>query len=119
LAARHRLTGIRCNPAGPAGALVAECERRHIELAPVAVRELAQACGAAYDAVMEHRWRHIDQPELNAAAVAATKRPIGDAWIFDRRLAVDISPLVACTIAAHGGVEATEPNVRWLGEENR
>lgn len=115
LQARHRLTVIRCNPAGPAGALVAECERRHIELQPVAGRELAQACGAAYDGVVEHRWRHIDQPELNAAAVAATKRPAGGAWIFDRRLAVDISPLVAVAIAAYGGVDATEPNVRWLG----
>jgi hypothetical protein len=40
------------------------------------------------------------QPELSAALAGATKRSLGDAWAWSRRnSAVDISPLVAATLA--------------------
>lgn len=107
LAERHRPAAIRCNPAGPAGSLIDEAAQHGVEITSVNARELAQACGAAYDEVTERKgWRHLDQPDLNAAVVGATKRPVGDAWVFDRRSAVDISPLLAVAVAAHPPAEA-------------
>jgi hypothetical protein len=113
LRARHRPSAICCNPAGPAGALSAACARAGIELGPVSGRELAQACGAAYDDVTEGRWRHIDQPDLNAAVTGAMKRSVGDVWIFDRRTAVDISPLLAVAIAAFAAHPPTDEFVAF------
>jgi hypothetical protein len=44
--------------------------------------------------------RHIPHPALSAALAGAGKRPLGDAWAWDRRgTSVDISPLVAATLA--------------------
>lgn len=42
--------------------------------------------------------RHRSQPLLNLAAATATTRPVGDAWLWDRkRSATDASPLIAVT----------------------
>lgn len=108
----HQPASIICNPAGPAGGLVPACQRLGLEiglpeitngktkLRPLGGRDYAQACAAAFDAVTEHQWRHIDQPELTTAASGAVKRTTGDAWVFDRQAGIDISPLAAVTIAA-------------------
>ena len=70
-------------------------------------REMAQACGQFYDAVMAgevaHHVGHGDHVRLNEAVDAARKRSVGDAWAWHRRDAsVDISPLVAATLAFYG-----------------
>lgn len=116
----HHPTAIVCNPAGPAGALLPECQRLGLKvgvvdlsadkpstgkpapakLRPVSARDYVQACGAAYDAIVAHQWRHADQPELNTAVTGAAKRDSGDAFVFDRRAGVDISPFLAVTLAA-------------------
>jgi hypothetical protein len=42
--------------------------------------------------------RHRDQPVLNLAAATAATRPVGDAWLWDRRKSpTDASPLIAVT----------------------
>jgi hypothetical protein len=66
--------------------------------------EMARACGALYDAVMDTKsLRHLGQPDLDAALAGARKRDLGDAWAWHRKdSTVDISPLVAVTLAAHG-----------------
>jgi hypothetical protein len=108
---RHRPAAVICNPAGPAGGLLPECERKGLVVGvpdpaktgkfhAVTGRDYAQACAGAYDAVSEHRWCHLDQPVLNMAVAAAGKRPVGDAWVFDRDTAVDVSPLLAAALAA-------------------
>lgn len=108
---RHRPAAIICNPAGPAGGLLAECERKGLQVGvpdpakpgrfrSVTTRDYIQACAGAFDAVVDHRWRHLDQPALNMAVAAAAKRPVGDSWVFDRDGKTDISPLLAVALAA-------------------
>lgn len=108
---RHRPAAIICNPSGPAGGLLPECERRGLAVGvpdpakpgtvkAVTGRDYTQACAGAYDAITEHRWRHLDQAALNMAVGGAVKRPVGDAWVFDRDAATDISPLLAVALAA-------------------
>jgi phage terminase large subunit-like protein len=103
---------IALDPAGPAGALIPALERENIRVTPesrkhtqlelVGARALAQACGAWYDAVINSQVRHADQPHLNIALQGAARRPLGDAWAWTRKdSAVDISPLVAITLAHH------------------
>lgn len=89
--------------AGPAGSLIAPLEQRGIEVVTPSAREMAQACGQFYTAVTEQQLRHLDQAPLTAALAGARKRPLGDAWAWSRLGAsVDITPLVAATLAAWG-----------------
>lgn len=62
--------------------------------------EVAAACGQLLDAVTQGGFAHIGQAQLTAAALGAKTRPVGEAAAFGRRVsAVDISPLVAVTLA--------------------
>jgi len=83
-----------------AGALSAEFAELGVVTVPFTSREIAQACGAFHDAVTEGRVRYPRQRALDDAVQAATVRPLGEAWAWDRRSSDgDISPLVACTFA--------------------
>ncbi|MFI6819256.1 hypothetical protein ACIBG7_43195 [Nonomuraea sp. NPDC050328] len=99
------------DPGGPAGSLIPELEAAGIEVTRPTAREHAQACGAFYDAIVRppdaEEWvptlRHRGQGPLTAAVAGAEKRVLGDAWAWSRRsLSVDISPLVAATLARWG-----------------
>lgn len=84
----------------------------------LAAREMAAACGALYDAVMERRVRFRRQSSLEDAVACASRRPLGDAWAWGRRESGgDISPLVAVTLALHGASVPVqhEPLVIVLG----
>lgn len=70
------------------------------EVVTVSAQEHARACGLLFDTVEERGLRHLGTAELESAIKGATKRPLGDAWAWSRKnSAVDISPLVACTLA--------------------
>lgn len=99
---------VALDPGGPAGSLMADFDEAGIELAKPRTRDAAGACGAIYDAVVRppdaEDWsptlRHIPHPGLLAALAGASRRPLGDAWAWNRRGAsVDICPLVAVTLA--------------------
>lgn len=116
----HHPAAIICNPSGPAGGLLPACERAGLavrkaaspdgDIVLVTGRDYTQACEAAYDEITEHRWRHLDQPELNTAVTGAVKREVGDAFVFDRDAGLDISPFLAVLLAAS--------NVGKPGEED-
>jgi phage terminase large subunit-like protein len=101
---RHKPSAWLLDPASAAGAWIPALQERGIEPVLVTGREMAQACGALYEDVVENSaFRHLDQPQLNAALSGARKRPVGDAWAWHRRdSGIDISPLVASTLAWHG-----------------
>jgi Phage terminase-like protein, large subunit len=109
LIAKWKPCAVALDPGGPAGSLVADFEAAGIELTTTKARDVAAACGALYDAVVRppdapEGWapsvRHIPHPALSGALSGAGKRPLGDAWAWDRRgVSVDISPLVAVTLA--------------------
>jgi hypothetical protein len=63
-------------------------------------KEQAQACGRFFDVVQQKGLRHLGTAELMTAIKGAATRPLGDAWAWSRKASsVDISPLVACTMA--------------------
>ena len=69
----------------------------------VRARETAAACGQFYDAVVAQELTHFDDAPLASALAGAQKRSLGDAWAWARRIpSVDISPLVAATLAKWG-----------------
>jgi hypothetical protein len=119
---RHESLGVVCDPYGPAGSLLTELEELGIEVREVTAREHTNACGALFDLVGQslqaldgeefepaQTLRHLGQPELSAAIKAATKRPLGDSWAWSRKGSVDISPLVAVTLALWGAATLDPP----------
>lgn len=93
---------IALDGAGPAGVLLADLEAAGIEVTQPTAREFGQACGGILVAFRDTAISHLDQEPLRLAIAGARKRPLGDAWAWARRdTAVDISPLVAVTLAAH------------------
>lgn len=97
---KHKPAAIVANFSGPTGGLKKDCTLAKLEVTDINGTELAQACQAALDDITEHRWRHIDQASLTAAATGAGKRNVGDVWVFDRRGVLDISALTAVVLAS-------------------
>lgn len=71
----------------------------------VSTAEYGQACQAMYDEATQDGLRHVGDGVLTDAVAAAQRRPMGDAWAWDRRdPAVDISPLVSASLALYGHI---------------
>lgn len=97
---------------GPAGSLLMDLSKAGIaepddperpaygDLIVPSSTEVGAACGQIVDAVNRGELLHRDQTPLNAAVNGAKTRPLGDAWGWGRKAStVDISPLVAATLA--------------------
>jgi hypothetical protein len=96
---------------GPAASLFVEADKEGLDLTKVNGTDYAAACGAFYDAVADAQVRHDGAPELTRAVRGAGRRPLGDAWAWSRKNSdVDITPLVACTLALWG-VAAPVPHL--------
>jgi hypothetical protein len=100
---KHGSDGVICDGRGPAASLIPELKAAGVQVRSSTSAEHAQACGVLFDAVDQGGLRHLGTPELTAAVKGAVKRPLGDAWAWSRKSSsVDISPLVACTLALWG-----------------
>ncbi|HMF62042.1 MAG TPA: hypothetical protein VK595_16800 [Vicinamibacterales bacterium] len=99
----HRPSAVLVDERSPAAALIIQVEGVGVDLERVNGGEYAGACGAFFDSVMQATLRHGGEPELTAAVRGAARRPLGDAWAWSRKnSSVDISPLVAVTLALWG-----------------
>jgi hypothetical protein len=84
-----------------AASTVAELARVRVTVDPVGAGDHARACGTFVDLLGAGRLAHRSQAVLDDAVHGAARRPLGDAWLWSRaRSSVDISPLVAVTLAS-------------------
>jgi hypothetical protein len=101
LSEKHSPFAIVCDGASPAAALIDELMEKDIEVEAKNANDQARACGVFYDLVDQEGLRHLGTAELVAALRGAKQRPLGDAWAWSRKNSkVDITPLVAVTLAA-------------------
>lgn len=92
--------GVAVDPGSAAGALIPDLEALGVPVLTMSGRQHAQACGALVDRVPTGEVFHLGQPELDDAVADAKARPLGDAWLWDRRRSdSQIHPLVAVTLA--------------------
>lgn len=106
---RHPDAPIACDPSTPAGSLLKDIEALDVDVTTFTPREVAQACGDLFDAIVEElaegeapRFVHIGQAPLDDAIAGAHKRDTGAGglWLWDARSSlVDTSPLEAVTLA--------------------
>lgn len=99
LAARHN-SPVALEVRGPAGSLLAQLEAAGVKVVPAGSPDLVVASAQFFDAVVESQLRVRREPVLDAAAAAATRRSVGDAWAWGRRSTQeDVSPLIAASLA--------------------
>lgn len=97
---KWRPAAIVVDPSGPAGSFIEPLETAGVRLIKPTMRDVATATGQFIDAVRQKRLQHIGGVPLTAAVAGAQRQPLGDAWRWARRgPSVDISPLVAVTLA--------------------
>lgn len=95
--------------AGPAASVLPDLEAAGVRVETTGPKAYAGACARFYDAVVNRRVRHTDQVDMTAAVAGAATRKLGDAWAWSRSSsAVDISPLVAATLALWGATTLEE-----------
>lgn len=100
---KYNPQAVLCDPAGPGGSLLPALEDLGVDVTLVQATEHARACGRWFDLVTEGNLVHRGQRELLASLDGAVKRSLGDAWLWSRKSSsVDISPLVAVTLALWG-----------------
>ena len=111
---RYEPVAVVVDGAGPGSSLVPDLEAAGVRVEVTSHRQMAAACGRFYDAVVNRKVGHTGQVDLDAAVAGAATRKLGDAWAWSRSTsAVDISPLVAATLALWGATtlerEVAEP----------
>lgn len=96
--------------AGHVSFVAQQFQAANIEPSLIGAREMTAACASLVDTLKRRHVFHIDQAELNSAVAGASKRGLGDAWAWSRKSSsVDISPLVAVTLAAWGAQQLQAP----------
>lgn len=100
--ARQNVRAVVIDAAGPAASLIDPLTERGVLVTTTNAQQMAQACGTFYDGIVAGDLFHIDQPQLTTALFAARKRSLVDAWAWHRKADIDISPLVAVTLALYG-----------------
>jgi len=99
---------VRIEQRGPAASLISQLSEAGVDVVEVSTADHARATGQFIDAVHSESLRHIGQLSLRSAIAGATLRATGDAELWSRRSSkVDITPLVAATLALGGVPEPT------------
>lgn len=100
IARAHRAT-VAIDPAGHAGFLIPALEAAGVPFLKVNGQSMGQAVGSLFVAVNERKVTIRKNAELDVVVNGARRVARGDVWVWDRRPggAVDVSPLVAVTLA--------------------
>jgi hypothetical protein len=106
------LQGVVVDQGGPAADLIPKLEGvAGLPVIKADTADVCDACAGIWKRVQERAFRHAAYPELNDAAAAAVRRPVGDRWAWGRKQSEDdISALEGATLAAwlvddEGGVQ--------------
>jgi hypothetical protein len=101
----HSPDGIVCDALGPGKGLVQTLDIAGIDIQTFDSGKHAEACGRFADVVAEGSLRQLGSLDLLNALRGAKTRPLSDRWAWSRKSSsVDISPLVAATLALYAAM---------------
>jgi hypothetical protein len=104
---RHNPSSFICDGGSPAGSFVDDLRAKGVMVQTRSGHEYADDCGEFFDLVDQENMRHLGQQSLRKAVKGAAQRPLGEAWAWGRKKSnMDITPLVACTLAVGGAKRA-------------
>jgi len=109
---RSRFAGVVVQARGaPASGLIEGLAAVGVPVVELGGPDLTKAYGDFYDLLVQQRVAHRPSPALDEAAQVAQARPLGDAWVMDRKKN-DCSAVIAVVQAAWGARRPVEPVVR-------
>lgn len=115
LVEKHNPAAVVCDTVGPSGVLADSLSLRGIKLYPMTAKTVALAAQSFLDGLETGVVKHRRHAALDAAADAAAKRPLGDAWTWSRRRAsASIAALVAAGFASWADTHRPAEPVRPL-----
>lgn len=101
---------VAIDPHSQAATLIHPLEEAKLRrLVKPSTSDVVVAHGLFLDELGGGRLRHVPHPRLDDAARAGTQRRLGGAQTWDRRVAVDVGPLTAVTLALWGLSVAPPP----------
>jgi hypothetical protein len=111
----RRRIPLRIHKSGPEGSFIAPLRERGVEVVEVSSADVAQATGQFIDAANGGALRHLGQGSLDVALRGAVLRQGTDGAVLwsQRNSQVEITALMACTVAA-GGVPADGAKPFWF-----
>jgi hypothetical protein len=106
LYAKHDVEQVVCDGYGPSAAIARRVDDAGITVQRLDSLQYGIACGMFVDAIGENALTHTGQEPMTLAIRGAKARPLVDRWAWSRTKSnVDISPLVAATLAHWSAVE--------------
>ena len=103
---------VALESSGPIGFLA---DRLTVPIDAFNTQQLAHACNELLDRIVDHRVSIRQSGAFDTAAKFAGKRRLVDRWLWQRSSEVDVSPLVALTMAlATAQTGYGEVGVMWL-----
>jgi hypothetical protein len=87
---------------GPAATLLDPLKQVGVPITVYKYADVVAACGLFYDAALDKKLKVKADERLDNAVAAATRRNIGQQWLFARNVpSADITPLYAAVLAWH------------------
>jgi len=87
---------------GPASSFVDPLKQLGVPINVYRTADVVAACALFYDAILDKTIHVKSDDRLDKAVAAATRRAVGQQWLFQRNTPdADISPLYAATLAWH------------------
>lgn len=103
-----RTASVAIDSQSPAMSLLADLKARHVKVIVTNYSDMGRACGKFLDMLRDGKFTHLPDdkaPALATAVANATTRSIGKSGAVGWNPMgsdIDISPLVACTLALYG-----------------
>lgn len=101
----HGVERIILDAGGPAGEFENEIRSlvgRRVEVVTISGRQMGQACGSFAEAVRAGRVHHLGDEILDAGVRQATRKFVGDLWVWKRKGAgSEIAALIGATMATY------------------
>ncbi len=100
---------------GPAASIGDELEDAGVPVVRLKGGQVASACGRLYDDLSDGKVRIRPSKELDDAVIGLAKKPVGDRFVWSRTASpVDVTPLMAVTLARSGGLPEMQPEPFFL-----
>ena len=114
---KHRMP-VHLDPRAAASALIPPLMDARIKVVELTTADLLKACALVKQQVHDGLVRHRGQIPLDQAVQGAAVRAIGEGWAWARKVStVDITPLMAVTLALHAARNDRPRADAWLAWE--
>lgn len=98
---------------GPASSFVEPLKALGVPIVVYRTSDVVSACALFYDAVLDKSIKVKSDDRLDKAIGAATRRAVGQQWLFQRNTPdADISPLYAVTLAWHHATTRSKQSIK-------